>query len=352
MFRGNIARSGVSSSSIAGRPSLQWVAELGEIVSSPVVSNKIIYAPSMLGSVYALQMHEKRILWKLDLGSPLISSPVISNNTLIVATFDSWVKGTQYLGSNYIVAIDVLKGEIAWKYEVKGDVFSSPCVIDNLLLIGSLDRNVYALDLGSGQLRWKYGTDGEVWSSPAISNDTILIGSDDGHLYCLDREGNLVSKVKLDGRIRSSSPCISDEMVFVGTYNGTMYGLRNGVIKWELSASAPVLSSPAVLDDHVFFACSDHKLYCLNKNNGKKIWDFETENKLWSSPALTENALFIGSLDGHIYSLDPQNGRLVWQFPTMQMVDSSPCIADEMLFIGSRDGILYAFGSTTLNYIS
>jgi outer membrane protein assembly factor BamB len=101
----------------------------------------------------------------------------------------------------------------------------------------------------------------------------------------------------------------------------------------------------------VLFGSSDHRLYCLDVNSGKKLWEFESDSDIWSSPALTENTAFFGSLDGHIYSVDLKSGRRAWKFPTMQMIDSSPCVADGMLFIGSRDGILYTFGSTVPDYI-
>jgi outer membrane protein assembly factor BamB len=214
-----------------------------------------------------------------------------------------------------------------------------------------MNKGIYAIDI-KGNLRWMFETGAEVWSSPSYNGNTIFIGSDDGFVYCLNVDGDLEWKTKLNGKIKSSSPCISPEedgSIFIGTHNGGMYCLNQetGIIKWNKGISKPVLSSPAILKDAVFFAASDNRIYSLHSTNGSKIWDFETGSKIWSSPSIVENngVLFFGSLDSHVYGLDFRTGSQVWKFPAMNIIDSSACIASNMLFIGSRDGLLYAFGS-------
>jgi outer membrane protein assembly factor BamB len=156
----------------------------------------------------------------------------------------------------------------------------------------------------------------------------------------------------LNGKVRSSSPCISEynsPKVFIGTHKGAICCLnqQDGSIIWNKHVTKPVLSSPAVLKERVYFASSDNSVYCFDCNTGLKIWEFATDDKIWSSPAIAENdgVLFCGSLDSHIYGLDIKTGNQTWKFPTMDIIDSSPCIASNMLFVGSRDGFLYAFGS-------
>jgi outer membrane protein assembly factor BamB len=247
-------------------------------------------------------------------------------------------------------------------YEIPGDVFSSPCLVDDaIIVVGSMNNGIYALEGYNGNVRWKFETGGEVWSSPSYNGNEIFIGSDDGFLYCLDIDGKLQWKTKLNGKIRSSSPCLSfDEgqspSVFIGTYNGGMFCLNQstGMIRWSKQIPEPVMASPATIKDKVFFAASDKRIYCFQVKDGSRIWDFETGDKIWSSPSLSEYAgvMFFGSLDSHIYGIDINTGRQTWKFPTMSIVDSSAAIASNMMLIGSRDGLLYVFGSeTTPSYI-
>jgi outer membrane protein assembly factor BamB len=222
-----------------------------------------------------------------------------------------------------------------------------------MLVVGSIDNAVYALEGRSGDVRWKFETGGQVWSSPSFNGNEIFIGSDDGFLYCLDIDGKLLWKTRLNGKVRSSSPCLSfDEeyqLLFIGTYNGGLFCLNQstGKIRWSKQITKPVMASPATINDKAFFATSNNSVYCFQVKDGSVVWNFETGDKIWSSPAISEfdAVMFFGSLDSYIYGLDINSGKQTWKFPTMNMVDSSAAIANNMMFIGSRDGLFYIFGS-------
>jgi outer membrane protein assembly factor BamB len=354
MFRGSSMRTGVSASNISRKPSLLWVTEVGPVVSSPLFEEGMVYVSSITGRIFALNLSKKEIKWCLNVGSPIVSTPLLHNQILLVATYDSWVKGTAFAGKNFLFGIDRENGKEIWKFETLGNVFSSPCIVDDTItIIGSLSNAVFALQGNSGDLLWKFETGGQVWSSPSYNGSKIFIGSDDGFLYCLDQDGKLLWKTKLNGKIRSSSPCLSfyeeSPSVFIGTYSGGIYCLSQltGKIKWRKQINQPVMASPGIIKDKAFFAASDNKIYCLQKNDGSKVWDFETGGKIWSSPSISEydNVLFLGSLDAHIYGIDIDTGKHTWKFPTMSMIDSSAAIANNMIFMASRDGLLYVFGS-------
>ncbi|MFL6316424.1 MAG: PQQ-binding-like beta-propeller repeat protein [Nitrososphaeraceae archaeon] len=364
MFRGSSMRTGISASKISSKPSLLEVMEVGPAVSSPVFEDGTIYISTITGRIFAVNSFQKRIKWHSNVSSPIVSSPLVHDGILVAATYDSWIKGTSSIGQNFVLGMSTEDGRQLWCYEISGDVFSSPCLVDDMVIvIGSIKKGIHAIDGHSGNVRWLFETDGEVWSSASYNGKEIFIGSDDGFLYCLDIDGKLLWKTKLNGKVRSSSPCLScdDEVqssssIFIGTYGGGMICLNQstGKIKWSKHISKPVMASPATIKDKVFFATSDNRIYCFRVNDGSKIWDFETTDRIWSSPCLSEygGTIFFGSLDSHIYGIDINTGRQTWKFPTMSMVDSSPAIAKGMMFIASRDGLLYVFGSlSTPSYI-
>jgi outer membrane protein assembly factor BamB len=350
MFRGNAMRTGLSSSNLPRRPSLSQIIEFGPMVASPIYDNDIIYVATITGRIFAANISQKEVKWHSNITSPIVSSPLFHKGMLISATFDSWIKDTVFLGKNLVFALDTNRGDQLWSLEINGDVFSSPCVAKDTIIIGATNKSLLAIDGISGNPVWTFETLGEIWSSPSFNGDSLFVGSDDGFLYCLNLDGKLNWKTKLNGKIRSSSPCLSeDNLIFIGTQNGSVYCLdqSEGVVRWDKQLAKPVLSSAAVLKDKVFFGSSDNKIYCFDCDTGSTVWEFETSDRIWSSPAIAkkEMVLFFGSLDSHIYGLDISTGNQTWKFPTMNMIDSSPCIANNMLFIGGRDGILYVFGS-------
>jgi outer membrane protein assembly factor BamB len=177
MFRGSSMRTGVSASEISSKPSLLWVTEIGPAVSSPLFEDMTIYVCTMTGRIFALNSFQKRIKWHLNVGSPLISSPLVHNCILVAATYDSWIKGTSFMGRNFVLGMSIEDGKHIWRYEIPGDVFSSPCLIDDkIIVIGSIKKGIHAIDAYSGNVRWVFEIEGEIWSSASYNGKEIFIG--------------------------------------------------------------------------------------------------------------------------------------------------------------------------------
>lgn len=352
MFRGNMMRTGISASRLSKQPHLLWITELGPIVSSPVVNGGIAYILTITGRIFAVNAYKRQVNWHVNIGCPMVSSPLLYNDRLISSTFDTWIKETRFLGKNFVFALDAKTGGQIWSVELEADIFSSPCLIEEVIVVGTMNNILLAIDI-DGNLKWEFITEGAIWSSPASNGNEIFVGSDDGFLYCLNLDGKLLWKTKLKGKVRSS-PCLSeyDLTLFVGTQEGSLYCINqnNGSIRWEKQITKPISCSAALSKDRVYLGASDNKIYCFSCDSGIKVWEFETFNKIWSSPSISENdeALFFGSLDSHIYGLDVKTGNQNWKFPTMNMIDSSPSISNNMLFVGGRDGLLYIFGPKRL----
>ena len=140
-------RTGVSSSSLPKKPSLQWLIELGTTIASPVYENSTLYSSTITGRIFALNIYQKQIKYHFNTGSPIVSSPLLHQDMLIAATFDSWVKETTFLGKNFLFALRTKTGEQIWNFEIDGDIFSSPCLANDMIIVGSLNTSIYALDM-------------------------------------------------------------------------------------------------------------------------------------------------------------------------------------------------------------
>ena len=152
MFRGNAKRTGLSSSNLSRRPSLRRIIEFGPMVASPIYDNSMVYVATITGRIFAANVSEKQVKWHSNIGSPIVSSPLLHEGLLISATFDSWIKDKVFLGKNLVFALDVKGGDQLWNLEINGDVFSSPCVAKDMIIIGSMNKNLLAIDSSSGRL--------------------------------------------------------------------------------------------------------------------------------------------------------------------------------------------------------
>ncbi|MBN1351689.1 PQQ-binding-like beta-propeller repeat protein [candidate division KSB1 bacterium] len=58
------------------------------LTGSPVVSGQVVFCGGTDGYVYALNWRDGTLLWKLNLGAPILSTPAISGNGLFISAFD------------------------------------------------------------------------------------------------------------------------------------------------------------------------------------------------------------------------------------------------------------------------
>ena len=99
---------------------------------------------------------------------------------LIVATNDGEVLG-----------IDREAGTVRWTLHLPGPVWSSPTVVDDILVIGDCASagRILAFDVADTTvvppLLWEVPTGACVEASPTVWNGTVYIGSRDGYMYAL-----------------------------------------------------------------------------------------------------------------------------------------------------------------------
>jgi outer membrane protein assembly factor BamB len=94
-----------------------------------------------------------------------------------------------------VYSLNSTDGLISWEYENDGKIWSSPVVAQNegILYVGSLDSHIYGLEIKTGRLNWKFPTMNAIESSPCIVDDMLFIGSKDGLLYCFSSQKRSIS---------------------------------------------------------------------------------------------------------------------------------------------------------------
>jgi glucose dehydrogenase len=123
--------------------SLKWsYATGGEVVSSPIVANGILYAGSENRTFYALNVRTGHLLWSFPTGSQVQSTAAVANGVVYFDSFD---------GNVY--ALNARTGHKLWSYYEGGTgQGSSPAVLNGVVYVGGgwAHNNVHALDATTG----------------------------------------------------------------------------------------------------------------------------------------------------------------------------------------------------------
>ena len=236
-----------------------------------------------------------------------------------------------------------------WVFETGDEVYSSPTVVDGVLYIGSVDRNLYAVDASTGTERWRYTADGAVTSSPAVADGTVYVGSNDMRVHAVDALSGARRWIFDAGAVIHSSPAVDQGVVYVGSRDHNVYAIdaQTGQERWRFTGGDWFNSSPTVSGDAVYIGCRDHRVYALETETGVKRWEYTTRSSVDSSATVSGDTVWIGGDDHDVLALDARTGAWIWDFTAGGGVVSTPLVVERVLYVGSDDGNLYALDATT-----
>jgi eukaryotic-like serine/threonine-protein kinase len=230
---------------------------------------------------------------------------------------------------------------IAWRFQTKGRIFSSPTFHEGVVYVGSTEGRVYAVRASDGAKVWSFATKGAVNSTPAVADGAVFFSSRDGSVYGVDeRSGAQRWRFRTLGERRFSAPGI--------------HGLQPSTEVMPDPFDV-FLSSPAVWNGTVYIGSGDHNVYALDTTTGALRWKFATRNVVHASPAVHDGVVFVGSWDRYFYALNARTGALLWKFATgddreiynQVGISSSAAVANGLVYFGCRDSHLYALEERT-----
>ncbi|HEY2467061.1 MAG TPA: PQQ-binding-like beta-propeller repeat protein [Terracidiphilus sp.] len=274
-------------------------------LSSPVVSNGSVYFGSGDGNVYALDAATGVVKWKFKTGDVVHASPAISDGKVYIGSWDS-----------YFYALDAASGKEVWRFKTGEDpdmhnqvgIQSSAAVVDGIVYFGCRDAHLYALDAKTGEKKWAFGTKGSwVIASPAVRNGKVYFAtSDSGLVYGLDaKTGEVVFSLNLQRWPSFSSPAIAGDMLYEGSNSGQLNAvdLVNQKVAWTFATEAAKKNGPAYTKadgSPNYAAAFDSDFYDDLMAGYSRMM---MVGPILSSPVVVDNVVYFGGTDGNLYAL-------------------------------------------------
>lgn len=142
-----------------------WISsKIGDVVlSTPTVSNNVVYVGSQDSNVYALNAQTGARLWRHQLGGPIYASPVVANGVLFVGVASnpstaapSRTSDTTTTGGS-VVALAASNGNLIWQQtQINNYAGASLALSGHLVYVGATDNEVYALNAAAGSVVWHF----------------------------------------------------------------------------------------------------------------------------------------------------------------------------------------------------
>lgn len=161
-----------------------WETKLqSPIFSTPKFIGNTIFVAEVLGIVHCIDYDLGKILCSYKANGNIYSSiESIGEKSICFGCYDKSV---------YCLSFDTDASlfKLLWKVETSGQIFSTPKMFMfnsmNLVLVCSTNGIVCMLDSNGGILK-QFKIDGEIFSTPSVADNKIIIASRNNLLYCFD----------------------------------------------------------------------------------------------------------------------------------------------------------------------
>lgn len=251
----------------------QWAfdSETGHFAASPLVINNTIIAPSSNYSVYALSMDGKQ-LWKYETKNSVWATPVSDGKLVYVPSLD-----------HTLYALNLSDGSLAWKADLGSSLVSGPLLAkDGTLFQTTLNGSVVALKGADGSKVWTSKPLGNLWGTPLQNEDTLFVGDATGKITALSAKDGTFTWQK--DATTPASPIIAGGMLLK---DGVAFPTEGGSLAawpfngekqlWIQPINGKLYTTPVMAGQTLVVAVTEgesSKLLQALSVNGQLSWSF------------------------------------------------------------------------------
>jgi outer membrane protein assembly factor BamB len=139
-----------------------------------------LIASTTAGDLAAFRATDGTLVWRRQLGAPLVAPPGPALDRLYLP-----------LADNRVVSVLLSNGETTWERTFDAAI-TYLLALDDQLVVGTAAKDVSSLDLQRGSQRWTWRLGGDLAGMPAADDRRIYFASRDNMLRAVDRKsGNL-----------------------------------------------------------------------------------------------------------------------------------------------------------------
>ena len=216
------------------------------------------------------------------------------------------------------VAAVAAEPTLVWEVSAGGGIESPPAIVDDVVVVTTVDGGVEARQISDGTPRWTRTFD-TVFVAPAADDDRrIFVGDVDGTLRCLDlTDGTLRWSADVGGEI-DAAPQVAGDVVLVTSQQGDLVALSAdaGGERWRYETGDQLRCSPRIIGDVVTLGGCDAKLHRVAVAGGTAAGDpVEIDGPTGSTPAGDDpRRVVLPVMNGVVHGIDIRGGTIVWTY--------------------------------------
>ncbi len=344
-----------------------WSASSGEGTGAfyshlhPAFHKSNIFTADRHGIVKSLNAQNGSEQWSVDLSEN--RAPHLKSLSALLSG-GLTVSGEKiYVGSEkaLVYALNIHDGRLIWQTTVAGEALSTPVISNGMVLIHTSNGRLQALNESDGVVQWTFNLDmssmslrGE--SAPAVAFGAAIVGSDNGYVSAISmQKGQLIWKQRIARSDYTTdidqlndidaAPMITQGIVYALAYNNNLAALdlRSGEIIWKRELGS--VNDFIVSAGRIYIIDKNDYLIALRASDGVTVWtQSHLLHRKLTAPVMFNGYLVAADAAGYLNWINATDGY----FSAQHSVDSSgflsaPLVAGDRLVIQARSGQVHTF---------
>ena len=308
---------------------------------NPVVVANRVYAADGYGVVEARDRFSGKRVWRSEISPYNLAKggrfSGLTGFNFFDRTDPSYVSGGVGAGGGLVlmgttggtvVALSATDGREIWRVYLGSEILSRPAFGDDAVFVQTIDGRLLALEEDDGSVRWSFDIQVPVLTlrgtaSPVFEGGVVYAGFANGTVSAIRTENGepiWEHRVMLpEGRSEldrivdvDGSPLLAGPLVYAVAYQGQLKALRraDGNALWQLDYSSHL--DLAAGYGHVYVVDETDAVIAIDEQTAREVWrqDSLYRRKL-SSPQAFGNYLVVGDDDGYLHVLAQSDGRFL-----------------------------------------
>jgi len=205
----------------------RWQAPLPGGAAAPLYFDTgWLIASTTAGDLAAFRATDGTLVWRRQLGAPLVSAPGPALDRLFLP-----------LADNRLVAVTLIDGQTVWEKKLSAPI-TALLALDDQLVFGTTAKDLISVSLRRGDEKWRRRLGGDMAGSPDADDKRIYFASRDNLVRAVDRKtGNLRWLANLSSR-PAGGPLRLGEALFMPLVSSQILGFDPVTGKQTVTATA------------------------------------------------------------------------------------------------------------------
>jgi eukaryotic-like serine/threonine-protein kinase len=317
----------------------QWTGfppmQRGAILANATAYEDVLVFMGSAATLSVLETSTGKVRWSRQVDRPttLFQESVREGDTLFTASdTDLW-------------EINLRNGNTIDRDALGTLVNTSPLIVDNLAIFGTLSGELFAWEMVNDFKLWSYKFDGPI-HVPAIKVD-------ENYIAALSEKGNLRTLQTINAhsgmtaRIAGGSDAtlLTDGIgIYIASKDQSLYAydIEDGFRFWRKRSSAPITIQHTLYEGVIYATTDDEGLVAIDSATGETIWN-NTEIGGWTMTVLDGKELIVWS-GYELLAVDKDRGDIITRMPLTGIAGiRTDSITDGDIYVITLEGSVAKF---------